>query len=224
MSARLNSFVIAPGPASVPTSAAIALSPVRVSSWVGSLIALLRSSADADVLHDAPRRAHGRARPHHVEITARITPDAVDGAEARITPLREPLAFERQHAHEPAVVLGNVDNVVAIHVEHRRANELRRPDAQELAVLIEYLHAIVLPVAHEHAPETIDPQPMRKIELAGTRARLAPGEEMRAVGGELVHARIAVPVGDEHLAGRRQRDVGRQVERPAAVCDLLPRA
>jgi hypothetical protein len=35
---------------------------------------------------------------------------------------------------------------------------------------------------------------MRKIELAGTRARLAPGEEMRAVGGELVHARIAVPV------------------------------
>ena len=43
---------------------------------------------------------------------------------------------------------------------------------------------------------------------------------MRAVGGELVHASVAVAVGDEHLARPRERDVRRQVEGTAPVCDL----
>ena len=45
---------------------------------------------------------------------------------------------------------------------------------------------------------------------------------MRAIGGEFVHARVAVAVGDEHLSGRRHVDVGRKIERAAAVCHVFP--
>src|SRR5205823_7133155 len=40
--------------------------------------------------------------------------------------------------------------------------------------------------------------------------------------GEFVDARIAVAVGHEHLARWREGDIGRQVERPAAMRDLAP--
>ena len=116
-------------------------------------------------------------------------------------------------------MLGDVDDVVGVHVEDRRADQRGGPGPEVLAVLIEHLHAVVLPVAHQDAPVPVDPHPVRQVELARARARLAPREQMRPVGGELVHARVAVAVGDEHLTRRRQGDVRGQVERAAAVRD-----
>src|SRR5262245_54564674 len=62
MSARLNSFVVAPGPASVPTSTAMALRALRVSLWVVSLIAVLRSLGHLGV-HQPTTITGRRPRP-----------------------------------------------------------------------------------------------------------------------------------------------------------------
>src|SRR4029453_12847217 len=151
----------------------------------------------ARVLHDAPGTSP-RAGPHHVEIAVRVAPDAVTRAKARIAPLGQTLAFERQDADQTAVVLGDIHAFVGVDVEGRRPDQLGRPDLEELAVLVEDLHAVVLPVAHEHAPAPIDPDTMRQVELPGTGARLTPGEKIRAVRGELVHARVAIPTRHEN--------------------------
>src|SRR3954447_25723546 len=54
------------------------------------------------------------------------------------------------------------------------------------------------------------------VELAGIGAGLAPACHQFAIGRELVHARIAIAVGDVDLALRRQRGVGAAVEWIAA--------
>ncbi|RXH39552.1 hypothetical protein XH94_16700 [Bradyrhizobium zhanjiangense] len=54
------------------------------------------------------------------------------------------------------------------------------------------------------------------VELAGIGARLAPALDQLAVGRELVHAGVAVAVGDVDLALRRQRRVGAAMEGIAA--------
>src|SRR6266849_6254160 len=162
-------------------------------------IAALRSSAHPHVLHEAPAPAPG-ARPHDVEVPAGVAPDAVARAEARIAPLREALALERQDAHQAAVVLGNVDDVVGVDIEHRRPDQLGRPRVQECALLVEDLHPVVLPIAHHDTPVPVDPHAVGQVELAGVGPGLAPGAQMRAVGGELEDARVAVAVRDEHLA------------------------
>src|SRR6185503_9128326 len=59
MSARLNSFVVAPGPASVPTSAAMALRALRVSLCVVSLIAVLRSLCHLGVHQPTTSQSQG---------------------------------------------------------------------------------------------------------------------------------------------------------------------
>src|SRR5712692_7780681 len=162
-------------------------------------IAMLPSSAHLHVLHEAPAPAPG-ARPHEVEIPAGIAPDAVARAEAGIAPLREALALEGQDAHQAAVVLRNVDDVVGVDVEHCRPDQPGRPGVQEGALLIEDLHPVVLPIAHHDAPVPVNPHAVGQIELAGAGAGFAPGVQMRAVGGELVDARVAVAVRDEQLA------------------------
>src|SRR5437879_13348344 len=72
-----------------------------------------RTASHARVLHDAAG-ASPRAGPHHVEITARVAPDAVTRAEARIAPLRQSPAVERQHPDQPTVRLGEVAEVVGV--------------------------------------------------------------------------------------------------------------
>src|SRR4029434_6507901 len=69
----------------------------------------------AHVLHDTPGPSPG-PRPYDVEITAGVAPDAMTRAEAGITPLRQALAFQGQDAHQAAVVLRDIDDVVSIHV------------------------------------------------------------------------------------------------------------
>jgi hypothetical protein len=82
-------------------------------------------------------------------------------AEAGITPLRQALTFQGQDAHQAAVVLRDIDDVVSIHVEKGRANQRCRPDLQQLAVLVKDLDAVVLAVRHQHAPVLIKPDAMR---------------------------------------------------------------
>src|SRR4029077_14031083 len=127
----------------------------------------------ARVFDDAPGTPP-RAGPHHVEIAVRVAPDAVTRAKARIAPLGQALTVEGQDADQPAVVLGDVDDVVGVHIERRRTDELGRPDLEELALLVEDLHAIVLAITHEHAPAPIDPDAMGQRELPRARAGLAP--------------------------------------------------
>src|SRR5215471_5109370 len=100
---------------------------------------------------------------------------------ARIAPLREALAFEREDAHQSRVVLDDVDDILGVDVHHRRADQLRRPDLQELSLLVEYLHAVVLAVGDEHPTLAVYPYPVRQVELPRSRARLAPRHDERAV-------------------------------------------
>ena len=140
-----------------------------------------------------------------------------------VAPARQPLAVEGQDADHPGIVLGDVDDVVVVDIEERDADQLDRPDRQQLAVLVEDLHPVVLAVGDQHPPAAVDPQPVRQVELARPVARLAPGLEIFHIGREFVHARVAVAVRHEIRAVGRDDDVGRQVERPAAMRDLLPR-
>src|SRR5262249_46325920 len=98
---------------------------------------------------------------------------------------------------------GDIDDVVRVDIEKRWTDQFCRPDLQQLAILVKDLHAVVLTVGYQQAPVFIDPHPVRQVELSRRRARLAPGEEIRAVGSKLVHPGVAVPVRDEHLARGR---------------------
>src|SRR5262245_6055723 len=150
--------------------------------WAGS--ARWRS-ADADVLDDAPGAAAG-GRADDVEVAPRVAPDAVARAEAGVAPLGEPLPLEGEDADEAAVVLGNVDDVGLVHVEHGGADQPGGPEPEEMAGLVEDLHAVVLAIAHEDPAVPVDPHAVRQVELSGGRARLAPRRQVSAVGGELV--------------------------------------
>ena len=90
---------------------------------------------------DAPH-ASPLARLHDIEVAVRVDPDPVTGAHARnrpVAPARQPLAVEGQDADPAAIVLGDVDGVVIVDVEERRADQFGRPDGQQFAVLVEYL-------------------------------------------------------------------------------------
>src|SRR5262245_41329507 len=50
-------------------------------------------SGQAHVLHDTPRSSPSPG-PYDVEITTGVTPDAMTRAEARVSPLRQTLAFQ----------------------------------------------------------------------------------------------------------------------------------
>src|SRR5207244_6449866 len=54
--------------------------------------------SETHVLHDAPRTAP-RAGSHNVEVAARVAPDAVARANARVTPLGQTLAVEGEDVH-----------------------------------------------------------------------------------------------------------------------------
>src|SRR5215469_10848227 len=166
---------------------------------VPPITSIAMALSSSHVLHNAPTPAPG-ARPHDIEVAAGVAPDPVARAEARVAPLGETLTLQRQDAHQTAVVLRNVDDVLGVDVEHGRTDQLGLPGVQEGAVLVEDLHPVVLPIAHHDAPVPIDPHAVGQIELAGAGAGFAPGAQMRAVGGELMNARVAIAVRDEHLA------------------------
>jgi hypothetical protein len=84
------------------------------------------------------------------------------------------------------------------------------------AVGIEHLHAMILAIGDVHPAVRVAADVVRNVELARVGARLAPRGQQRAVRRVLVHARIAVPVGDVQIAARRQRGVRATVKRLAA--------
>src|SRR5207245_10892851 len=87
----------------------------------------LRLSHSARVYTQAPGPSP-RTGSHNIEVAPRVAPDPVTRAKARIAPLGQALAVERQDADQSAVVLRDVHDVVGVHVERRRADQLRGPD------------------------------------------------------------------------------------------------
>src|SRR5262249_31042292 len=69
-----------------------------------------------------------------------------------------------------------------------------------LAVAVEYLHAVVLAVSDIDPAVLVGDDVVHDVELARIGAGLAPGLDELAVGRELVHAGIAVTVGDVDVA------------------------
>src|SRR6516165_7450916 len=174
------------------------------------------------VFDDAPH-APPLARLHDIEVAMRVDPNPVAGAMDRaVSPARQTLAVEGQDADPAAIVLRDVNDVVIVDIEERRADQFGRPNRQQFAVLIEDLHPVVFAVGHQHPAAPVDPDAVRQVELAGRRPRFAPGEQMFGVGREFVHPGIAIAVGHEHRAVGSESDVGREVERAAAVRDLAP--
>ena len=92
------------------------------------------------------------------------------------------------------------------------------PLAQVLPAAVEDLHARVLAIGDVDEAGGVGGDVVRDVEAAGVGARLAPGQQVATLGIELVHARVAVAVGDVDVAGlRAHRRVRRPVERLAAV-------
>src|SRR5919109_2878748 len=113
---------------------------------------------------------------HDIEIAPRIHPNTMAGTMDRTAPPGQPLAIQRQNADHATVMLGDVDDVLVIHIEKRWADQLRRPDGEQLPILIEDLHAVVLTVGDQQASAAIDPHPMGQVELPRGLPRLAPRE------------------------------------------------
>jgi hypothetical protein len=114
--------------------------------------------------------------------------------------------------------LGNVG--ASLRVEHEVGRALRvGPLAQILAVGTEDLDAIVLAVAHEHTAVGGDGDAVGDEELAGALARRAPRALELAGRRELVHAAVAVAVGDVEIALWADRQIRGPVERSAGPRD-----
>src|SRR5262252_5593564 len=92
-----------------------------------------------------------------------------------------------------------------------------RPLAQVLAVRAEDLDAVVLAIAHEDAPVHRHRDAVGQEELAGPAPRRAPGALELARGRVLMHATVAVAIGDVEIALWSYRKVGRPVERRAGA-------
>src|SRR6185503_14027571 len=112
--------------------------------------------------------------------------------------------------HLVRVRVGDIEDVVLVDIETARPAELT-PLGEELALLVEDLNAAVGAVADEKAALRIHRERVRRVELAGARALLAPGLDELAVLGELHDAGIglaAMAVGDEDAAVGRDEHVG----------------
>ena len=92
------------------------------------------------------------------------------------------------------------------------------PLVQVVAVLVENLDARVGTVGDIDAILGINRNTMDRIELARSRARFAPLEQVFAVLVELHHPRIAVAVADEKITVRQKRDVGGSTEVTLVAC------
>ena len=92
------------------------------------------------------------------------------------------------------------------------------PLTEVLPAAVEDLHARVLPIGHVHEPGRVGDDVVRDVEAPGIRARLAPRQQVPALGIILVDLRVAVAVGDVDVAGLgADRRVGRPVEGLAAL-------
>src|SRR5580704_5728840 len=114
--------------------------------------------------------------------------------------------------------VGDIEDVVA-DIDAARTAELL-PLGDEFSVLIENLHAIVRPVGDVKPARRIHSQPMGDVELALSRTMVAPGLDEFAVArifDDAVVGLVAVAVGDEDIAIRRDYDVGRAVELVIAI-------
>ena len=93
------------------------------------------------------------------------------------------------------------------------------PLRQVLAVGAEDLDAVVLAIAHEHAPVRRHRDAVGQEELARARAGHAPRPLQLTGRRELMHAAVAVAVGDVEIALGAHGDVRRPVERPTGARD-----
>ena len=103
------------------------------------------------------------------------------------------------------------------------------PHLQEVAVLVEDLHAAVLAIGDEESAVIAESDAVHRPELVRTGVgrvdRLAaPVHDEVAVGVELGHARTGITVGDEERAVGKPNDVGRTVEVVRAAAGNAPLA
>src|SRR5262249_58483977 len=89
------------------------------------------------------------------------------------------------------LMIGHVKDIVAVDVDSARTAELL-PLREEIAILVEDLNAIVAAVADEDPSLRIDGDCVRRVELAGGRAFLAPRLDELPILPTLPDARIGV--------------------------------
>src|SRR5687767_3477583 len=180
--------------------------------------------------------ALGQTRPAWIRIRARIGNEGAHRAVARAAdanppprPRIEAVAGLRQRQHaqiRPPVArfrVGHIERVVPIDEEPARPAELK-PAVDELAVGVEDLHPVVLPVGDEQAAARVEGQRMRHVQLPRAHPFLAEAAEILAAPVEPDDARVAdgratadVPVGYVDVAVGGHGDVGRLVELAGAA-------
>ena len=75
------------------------------------------------------------------------------------------------------------------------------------------MQSIVLAVGDVNNSLPVDGDTVWNVELSRPIARLAPGEQQFPIGGELVNAGVAVSIRDVDVSRRRERHIGREIER-----------
>jgi hypothetical protein len=113
------------------------------------------------------------------------------------------------------VAVADPEVLVARHVDV--IGEPGVPLVQVLAVLVEYLHAVIRAIGHVDPALGINGDAVHGVEVARTRllarfAPLPPFEQVLAIGVELDDAGVDVAVADEEVAVRQPRDVRRTAE------------
>ena len=109
-----------------------------------------------------------------------------------LAPARQKLAIQVEDA-DAVVAFGDVYVVVLVDVEIVGAVQVR-PLALVIALRIEDLEASVLAVQDQKAVAAVHAQAVGQGELARPCALLSPRVQQRPVGGEAMHAELAVSV------------------------------
>ena len=120
------------------------------------------------------------------------------------------------HPDESLVVDEVVDHQRVL--ARRPVGRTQRPHVEELAVLVEHLHARVSTVDDEELAVGADRDAVDGVPLVGARVlriggRLSPVHDEFVVGAELRDARAAVAIADEVRPVGQPRNVGRPIER-----------
>src|SRR5262249_28464294 len=108
----------------------------------------------------------------------------------------------------------NIDQVLVVDRESDPARHSKLiPPREKLSILIEYLNSSVLSVADKDPASLVHRDAVRRAELAGRIAGLAPGLDELALLRELHDAIVgAVAVCNENIAVGRRHDTGGRSE------------
>src|SRR5258706_5006897 len=134
----------------------------------------------------------------------------VSGFRAEFPDGVENFPFQRHFHHMMGLAIGHEQRVIR---GNKQAKWCKAAEgADEFAILIEDLNAIIFAIPDVKISLRIQSHRVRRVEFSLAGSLFPPGENKLAALVEFHHPRITIAVGDEEISIRRKGDVGRLVE------------